>query len=186
MLSEGRLFLSTTQSHSKGIVLVILLFHINRRLVRVLHCVKSVLGIILEGIKRVLGSTITIFASKIHKLQPRSSPCVFLGYPSSHRGYKWYDLTSNKIIIYRHVVFDETNFSFSKASKSTPHEYSFSDDPLPVILVQHSASQSPSPMSQSTGPLTIPGPNPAPSSPLPHLPLTYWIRPKPNPHTSTQ
>ena len=52
-------------------------------------------------------------STTIHKLQPRSAPCVFLGYPSSHRGYKCYDLTTRKIIISRHVLFDETTFPFS-------------------------------------------------------------------------
>ena len=55
-----------------------------------------------------------ISSTKIHKLQPRSSPCVFLGYPSSHRGYKCHDLSTHKIVLSRHILFDETNFPFSK------------------------------------------------------------------------
>ena len=38
-----------------------------------------------------------------HKLQPRSTPCVFLGYPDHHSGYRCLDLASNKIILSRHV-----------------------------------------------------------------------------------
>lgn len=38
-------------------------------------------------------------STTINKLQARSTPCVFLGYPSNHRGYKCLDLSSNKIII---------------------------------------------------------------------------------------
>ncbi|GJU32996.1 ribonuclease H-like domain-containing protein [Tanacetum coccineum] len=34
-----------------------------------------------------------------HKLQPRSTACVFLGYPALHRGYRCLDLSTNKIII---------------------------------------------------------------------------------------
>lgn len=34
-----------------------------------------------------------------------STLCVFLGYPSNQRGYKCYDLSSQKIIISRHVIF---------------------------------------------------------------------------------
>ena len=52
-------------------------------------------------------------STTIHKLHPRSTPCVFLGYPSSDRGYKCYDLSSRKIIISRHILFDEATFPFS-------------------------------------------------------------------------
>jgi transposase InsO family protein len=48
-----------------------------------------------------------------NKLQPRSKPCVFLGYPSNHRGYKCLDLSSHKIFISRHVIFDEKILSLS-------------------------------------------------------------------------
>ncbi|KAD6454414.1 hypothetical protein E3N88_09120 [Mikania micrantha] len=48
-----------------------------------------------------------ISSNTINKLHNRSSPCVFLGYPSNHRGYKCYDLSSHKLFISRHVLFDE-------------------------------------------------------------------------------
>jgi hypothetical protein len=41
-----------------------------------------------------------------HKLAPRSSLCVFLGYSSEHKGYRCLELGSNRIITSRHVVFD--------------------------------------------------------------------------------
>ncbi|KAL4587848.1 hypothetical protein LXL04_000722 [Taraxacum kok-saghyz] len=47
-----------------------------------------------------------------HKLSPRSTPCVFLGYPSNHIGYRCLNLDTQDIIISRHVVFDETDFPF--------------------------------------------------------------------------
>ena len=56
-----------------------------------------------------------------HKLSPRSSLCVFLGYTSDHKGYRCLDLHSNRIIVSRHVVFDETLFSFSEMS-TTPQD----------------------------------------------------------------
>ena len=52
-------------------------------------------------------------STTIHKLHLCFAPCVFLGYPSSHRGYKCHDLSSHKIIICRHVIFDEVTFPFS-------------------------------------------------------------------------
>jgi histone deacetylase 1/2 len=43
-----------------------------------------------------------------HKLGPPSLPCVFLGYPSNHRG--------EPVLISRHIVFDETIFPFQIAA----------------------------------------------------------------------
>jgi hypothetical protein len=54
-----------------------------------------------------------------HKLAPRSSLCVFLGYSSEHKGYRCLELQSNRIIVSRHVVFDESFFPFSDMS-TTP------------------------------------------------------------------
>lgn len=48
--------------------------------------------------------------SHLHKLAARSTPCLFLGYPANHKGYRCLDLQTRKIIISRHVVFDETIF----------------------------------------------------------------------------
>ncbi|WVZ55007.1 hypothetical protein U9M48_005726 [Paspalum notatum var. saurae] len=39
-----------------------------------------------------------------HKLAPRSIACVFLGYPSSHKGYRCLDLSSRRVIISCHVA----------------------------------------------------------------------------------
>jgi hypothetical protein len=47
-----------------------------------------------------------------HKLAPRSTHCVFLGYSSDHKGYRCLDLTSHRVLISRHVVFDKLNFPF--------------------------------------------------------------------------
>ena len=52
-------------------------------------------------------------ATAPHKLAPRSTACVFLGYPASHRGYRCPDLTTHRIIISRHVIFDEHTFPFA-------------------------------------------------------------------------
>src|ERR1044072_1978245 len=52
-------------------------------------------------------------ATTIHKLQPRSTMCVFLGYPLHHKGYKCFDLSRHKVTISRHVIFDETRFPFT-------------------------------------------------------------------------
>jgi hypothetical protein len=65
-----------------------------------------------------------------HKLSPRSSLCVFLGYSLDHKGYRCLDLHSNRIIVSRHVVFNETLFPFSEMSTSpqNPNTLAFLDD----------------------------------------------------------
>jgi hypothetical protein len=59
-------------------------------------------------------------ATSQHKLAPRSTACVFMGYPSSHKGYRCLDISTRKIIISRHVVFDESTFAFASASPIPP------------------------------------------------------------------
>jgi histone deacetylase 1/2 len=55
-----------------------------------------------------------------HKLAPRSAACVFLGYPSAHKGYRCLDLSTKRVIISRHVIFDETVFPFAATPPASP------------------------------------------------------------------
>jgi hypothetical protein len=59
-------------------------------------------------------------ATTPHKLAPRSTPCVFLGYPSDHKGYRCLDLATNRIILSRHVNFDESYFPFARLPAPLP------------------------------------------------------------------
>ncbi|KAG8500188.1 hypothetical protein CXB51_004156 [Gossypium anomalum] len=53
-----------------------------------------------------------------HKLDFQSQPCTFLGYSSQHKGY--HCLTPDgKMVISRHMVFDEQRFPFSSAVMDT-------------------------------------------------------------------
>lgn len=45
-----------------------------------------------------------------HKFAPYSTPCLFFGYPSNHRGICFFDLATDKNIISLHVHFDKTIF----------------------------------------------------------------------------
>src|SRR3954467_73999 len=49
-----------------------------------------------------------------HKLEFRSTQCVFLGYSNLHKGYKCLEISTGRIYISRDVIFDETLFPFSK------------------------------------------------------------------------
>lgn len=61
-----------------------------------------------------------------HKLSFRSKQCVFLGYSSSHKGYKCLDTDSGRIYISRDVIFDENIFPFAQIS-SIPTSCNSSD-----------------------------------------------------------
>ncbi|GJT83636.1 ribonuclease H-like domain-containing protein [Tanacetum coccineum] len=43
-----------------------------------------------------------------YKLAPRATPCIFLGYPAYHRGYRCLDLSTNKIIMWIPLNMDLT------------------------------------------------------------------------------
>nr|GEX27852.1 ribonuclease H-like domain-containing protein [Tanacetum cinerariifolium] len=64
-----------------------------------------------------------------HKLEPRATPFLFLGHASNHRGYRCFDLTTNKIIISRHVTFDETIFLYGSSPSTMVPSYTFLDEP---------------------------------------------------------
>lgn len=59
---------------------------------------------------------------------------VFLYYPTQHCGYRCLDLATRKIIISRHVPFDETSFPFLSVTPNQPPSYSFLDDPSPITI----------------------------------------------------
>lgn len=68
-----------------------------------------------------------------YKLQPRSSPCIHIGYNLSHKGYKC--LTHyEKIILSRRFIFDENTFSF--LCKMDPNQFvksTFCMSVLPIL-----------------------------------------------------
>jgi Reverse transcriptase (RNA-dependent DNA polymerase) len=69
-----------------------------------------------------------------HKLSPRSRACVFLGYSSVYKGYKCLDLSTNRIYVSRHVIFDETAFPFKdKQTSSQSSPSSTANYPLQLL-----------------------------------------------------
>lgn len=109
-----------------------------------------------------------------HKLAPRSTPCVFLGFPSNHRGYLCYDLSSHKIIVSRHVTFVEDTFPFSNIQQFKNIDYDFLEhDTTTALRVYSHATPSPNTQAPTSPP---PARNPHPLSaassrtPLPSTP----------------
>jgi len=102
-----------------------------------------------------------------HKLDFRSFPCVFLGYSSSHLGYRCLDLESLRIYFSRHVRFHETVFPFEKFEQVTS---SLARPTPPTYL----PSLNPPPCFPPTTPQPAPPNNPILPSASPHqtIPLT--------------
>jgi hypothetical protein len=48
-----------------------------------------------------------------NKFQPRSVPCLFLGYSPLHKGYKCLHLPTNRLYISRDVIFNESTFPYT-------------------------------------------------------------------------
>ncbi|OMO78631.1 Integrase, catalytic core [Corchorus capsularis] len=63
---------------------------------------------------RVFGSKCFPFlrSHSKNKLEPRSLPCIFLGYSELHKGYRCLHPPSGRVYISRHVTFDEKVFPF--------------------------------------------------------------------------
>jgi histone deacetylase 1/2 len=89
------------------------------------------------------------------KLEFRLVKCVFLGYSSTHKGYKCLHIPTNRIYISHDVVFDEQVFPFADAaspssttstlpsSSTTPTADQFNDYAhAPLLLANHGAENS--------------------------------------------
>jgi hypothetical protein len=72
-----------------------------------------------------------------HKLSPRSTWCVFLGYSADHKGYHCLDLSTNRLIVSRHVVFDKDNFSLAVSPSLTDLNFLCKFGPTASIIGTH-------------------------------------------------
>lgn len=90
----------------------------------------------------------------LHKLAPRSIPCIFIGYSSTHKGFRCLDPITSRIYVSRHVQFDETLFPFADSmSHNTVTKFS----PLPITTFSDFSTITP-----VTNPLPTPKPIPSP------------------------
>jgi hypothetical protein len=58
-----------------------------------------------------------------HKLNPQSTRCVFLGYSTNHKCYSFLDLSTTRLIVSHHVVFDEESFSLTASPNLTDLDF---------------------------------------------------------------
>jgi hypothetical protein len=72
-----------------------------------------------------------------HKLSPRSTQCVFLSYSTDHKGYRCLDLPTNRLIVSRHVVFNEDNFPLAASPSLTDLDFLCESGPTVSIIGTH-------------------------------------------------
>jgi hypothetical protein len=70
-------------------------------------------------------------------LSPRSTRCVFLGYSANHKGYRCLNLSTNRLIVSRHVVFDEDSFPLAASPSLTDLDFLCESSPTIFTIVTH-------------------------------------------------
>nr|GEV25062.1 ribonuclease H-like domain-containing protein [Tanacetum cinerariifolium] len=168
------------------------LFHDNVYLLNILHSrainneisFTRVFGVQPDySVLRVFGSLCYPHINTNHKLGPRATPSIFLGHAANHFGYRCVDLNTNKIIISRHVTFDETVFPFPTTKSTTTPSYDFLDDSTDLIsTIIRTAPITPVLAPVHTSQVDIPTP---PTPPPPPTPQTTRHNPRYAGHVST-
>jgi hypothetical protein len=120
---------------------------------------------------RVFGCTCypNTTATTPHKLSARSTRCVFLGYSADHKGYRYLDLSTNRLIVSQHVFFDEDDFSLAASPSLTDLDFLCESGPTVSTIGTH---------------LTTAGTStPAPRRPAPEIPPGFEppVTPQPTP-----
>ncbi|GJW64429.1 ribonuclease H-like domain-containing protein [Tanacetum coccineum] len=128
----------------------------------------------------VFGCLCYPYVDVAHKLEPRSTPCIFLGYPANHRGYRCLDLVTNKIIISRHVRFDEDFFLFGNFTSSTKPTYDFLLPPIHTTTNVPTTEPFSQHMDEPNSPITAHPTTPLTNPPPPDTPPFNTSTPVPN------
>jgi hypothetical protein len=93
-----------------------------------------------------------------NKFSPHSIPCIFMGYNSSHKGFRCLDPTTSRIYITQHAQFDEHYCPFHHTSQAQPiSSLQISNFLEPSLSPTDMSLPSPAPHSQH---IPQPGSNP--------------------------
>ncbi|KAM1351501.1 hypothetical protein ACFXTH_005260 [Malus domestica] len=71
---------------------------------------------------------------RTNKLDPKTTMCIFLGYAAQYKGYICYAISDNKLIVSRHVLFDESVFPSTYGLSSSSFSSTVSSASIPVSL----------------------------------------------------
>ncbi|KAJ0500301.1 putative RNA-directed DNA polymerase [Helianthus annuus] len=121
-----------------------------------------------------------------HKMDFRSTACIFLGYSPVHHGYRCFDPSHDRVYIVRHARFNETIFPFKPKptvpSTSSPEPYysSLHNPPMPFPDSPNPSETIPQPTS-STNNTTTSAPQPNATQPPPPRPRPSNLRQNPKP-----
>lgn len=77
-----------------------------------------------------------------HKLESRSTPCIFLGYSLTQSAYYCLDPSTSRMYVSRHVKFVESQFPYSSLvspQPSTPHNTVATWFPAPIQVLSPSS-----------------------------------------------
>ena len=92
-----------------------------------------------------------------NKLDPKSKPCIFLGYSTTQSAFLCYNTTANKIYLSRHVDFIENVFPFATShlpSSTSSHVESYNHSFSPPSILPQVNSQVHAPSHASSIPAT--------------------------------
>ncbi|KAL4584621.1 hypothetical protein LXL04_009226 [Taraxacum kok-saghyz] len=87
-----------------------------------IHLIAFVSILLFKWPNPLIGYMVSPTSNPTYRL---SVPCIFLGYPSNHKGFRCLNLHTNQIIISRHVTFDETIFPFGSMTPDRSPNYDF-------------------------------------------------------------
>jgi len=98
-----------------------------------------------------------------HKVQPKTSTCIFLGYAGQYKGYICFSLQTNRFFVTRHIIFDESVFHYTSmpavSASSSTSSLSISLHNIVFPIISSSSFPSRAPTSLHTLP---PSANPQP------------------------